>query len=160
MFFHFISNNNNGIHFSLFFKVEKKRETVEKEEEESNENEKVEPQQQPLQSGSGRRYLPFFAHLQKEQQQPEVSVSEDEPTTPGPLRYVSVIQRTPLFRPREPEAEKKRELIQPSPKPKKEPQASGRRKAWNSTQDEGRPGTNLRMKEGLELTSGWRKVWN
>nr|SVE83524.1 EOG090X020Y [Daphnia pulex] len=111
--------------------IEKKRETVEveEEEEESTENEKEEPQPQ---SGSGRRYLPFFAHLQKEQQQqqqeqqPEVSaavVSEDEqqPTTPGPLRYVSVIQRTPLFRPREPEAEKKRELVQPSPKPKKEP---------------------------------------
>ena len=83
-----------------FAYVENNRETV------SDEQEEVSPQQ----PGSGRRYLPFFAHLQKEFQAPQSEVvSEDEPTTPGPLRYVSVIQRTPLFRPREPEAEKKRD---------------------------------------------------
>nr|CAG4647703.1 EOG090X020Y [Moina brachiata]SVE92872.1 EOG090X020Y [Moina brachiata] len=38
---------------------------------------------------------------------------DDAASTPG-LRYVSVIQRTPLFRPREPEAEKKRD---PPPAP-------------------------------------------
>nr|SVE74043.1 EOG090X020Y [Daphnia barbata] len=93
-------------------------------EEEVKGNEKEEESIVSPQRGSGRRYLPFFAHLQTEHQLPEASavIGEDEQTTPGPLRYVSVIQRTPLFRPREPDAEKKREPPQPSPKPKKEPE--------------------------------------
>lgn len=56
-------------------------------------------------SGSGRRYLPFFSHLQTELEE-EVVVR---------FQQVSVIQRTPLFRPREPEAEKKREAPPPPP---------------------------------------------
>ena len=67
------------------------------------------------QAPAGRRYLPFFAHLQKDDEElsaPSAAATEKE--TPPGLRYVSVIQRTPLFRPREPEAEKKRD---PPPAP-------------------------------------------
>nr|SVE85983.1 EOG090X020Y [Daphnia similis] len=117
----------------FWIKIQDKNEEtpVAEKEKELDENEKEEEEELIVsqQPGSGRRYLPFFAHLQKDLKQlPEVSaaVSEDEPTTPGPLRYVSVIQRTPLFRPREPEADKKREVPQPSPKPKKEPRNDDR----------------------------------
>nr|SVE73414.1 EOG090X020Y [Daphnia atkinsoni] len=95
---------------SIFAHLEEKEEIPVAEEKETKDNEEsIQP------PGSGKRYLPFFTHLHQ-----LADVSEDEqPTTPGPLRYVSVIQRTPLFRPREPEADKKRQLLSPSPK--KEP---------------------------------------
>nr|CAG4643044.1 EOG090X020Y [Ilyocryptus agilis] len=98
-------------------------------------------------SGSGRRYLPFFAHLQKEatvnqaedeedddddqeeeaatlddDRRADLATAEEEEVEKYAPRYqqVSVIQRTPLFRPREPEAERRREVVAP-PSPKKTP---------------------------------------
>jgi len=67
--------------------------------------------------GSGRRYLPFFAHLRNEEPEgpKDLSAEAGSAAAPVPVRFqqVSVIQRTPLFRPREPEAEKKREIATP-----------------------------------------------
>nr|CAG4634641.1 EOG090X020Y [Alona affinis] len=71
---------------------------------ENNKNDASQP------SGSGRRYLPFFSHLQSELEE-EVVVR---------FQQVSVIQRTPLFRPAEPEAEKKREAPPAPPQHKKD----------------------------------------
>nr|CAG4649975.1 EOG090X020Y [Sida crystallina] len=91
--------------------------------------------EQDVSSGSGRRYFSLFQHLQEEsgdeEEEQEAEIDEEEvgaadlstqvkvdkadTVTPVVVRFqqVSVIQRTPLFRPREPEAEKKR----PSPTP-------------------------------------------